>query len=78
MECLYNTQSNNVVAYCEHHRCSMTVRQMRTKNCLGKQCRHLQKNDKHQYWHQREVTKQKRKQRKERINNYLNDLYEMA
>ena len=74
MECLYNTHSENVVAYCKHHKCAMTVKQMRCKNCLGKQCHHLQKNENHQYWHQRELTKQKKKNRKERINNYVNSI----
>ena len=63
-QCLFNTCSNNVVGYCKYHHCYMTVKQMRHKECLKKQCFHLQKNDTHQYWHQREVTKQKRKDRK--------------
>ena len=74
MECLYNTHSNNVVAYCKYHHSGMTVKQMRCKNCLGKQCKHIQKNEEHQYWHQREVQKQKRKKRKENINNYVNSI----
>jgi hypothetical protein len=45
----------------------MTVRQMRMKSCLQKQCWHLVKNEKHPYWRQREGMKQKRKARKERI-----------
>lgn len=76
MECLYGTQSNNVVAYCRHHKCGMTVHQMKTKNCLGKQCNYLVKNEQHQYWHQRELAKQKRKARKERIDNYVNSIKE--
>lgn len=74
MECLYNTNSDNVVAYCQHHRCAMTVKQMRCKNCLGKQCHYLQKNESHQYWHQRDLKKQKRKNRKERIDNYVSSI----
>ena len=68
--CLFNTHSDNVVAYCRHHRCGMTVKQMKCKNCLGKQCYYLQKNEDHQYWRQREVMKQKRKDRKKMINEY--------
>lgn len=67
-ECLFNTHSDNVAAYCRYHRCGMTVKQMRCKNCLGKQCHHLVKNDEHPYWRQREVVKQKRKDRKQYIN----------
>lgn len=69
--CLFNTCSNNVVAYCKYHHCGMTVKQMKCKNCLGKQCRHLVKNDEHQYWRQRELVKQKRKNRKQSINAYV-------
>lgn len=69
--CLFNTCSDNVAAYCKYHRCYMTVKQMRCKNCLGKQCHYLVKNEDHQYWKQREVTKQKRKDRKRAINEYV-------
>ena len=69
--CLFNTYSNNVVAYCKLHRCSMTVRQMKCKNCLGKNCWHLAKNEQHDYWRQREVMKQRRKARKQAINEYI-------
>lgn len=69
--CLFNTCSNNVVGYCKHHHCGMTVKQMRCKNCLGKQCYYLVKNEQHVYWKQREVTKQQRKARRKAINEYL-------
>ena len=71
-ECLFNTNSDNVAAYCRHHRCYMTVKQMRCKDCLKKQCHYLVKNEDHQYWKQREMTKQKRQDRKRRINEYVN------
>ena len=71
MECLFNTKSNNVAAYCKHHHCGMTVKQMRQKNCLGKGCYYLVKNEQHDYWRQREVTKQRRKARKQAINDYV-------
>ena len=70
--CLFNTHSDNVAAYCRYHHCSMTVKQMRCKNCLAKQCYYLVKNEDHQYWKQREMTKQKRKNRKQMIDNYVN------
>jgi hypothetical protein len=74
MECLYNTYSDNVCGYCQNpcHPYAMTVRQMKCKNCLGKQCKHFVKNENHDYWRQREVMKQKRKDRKKAINEYLN------
>ena len=70
-ECLFNTYSNNCCAYCKLHHCSMTVKQMKAKECLQKQCWHLMKNENHQYWKQRDALKQKRKDRKQAIHNYL-------
>ena len=48
---------------CLHHRL-LTVKEIKQRNCLGKQCWHLCKNEDHAYWKQRELTKQKRKNRK--------------
>ena len=67
MECLYGCKSNNICAYCKHHAVGLTVKQMRHKGCLQKQCWYLQKNEQHDWWRQREVIKQKRKNRKEAI-----------
>ena len=76
MKCLYNSYSDNIVAYCLDpcHPYAMTTAQMRCKNCLGKQCEHLKKELRHPYWHQREVMKQKRKNRKKAINTYVNQV----
>jgi len=52
----------------------MTVKQMKAKNCLQKQCWHLAKNEEHPYWRQRDNTKQKRKNRKQAINDYVNSV----
>lgn len=70
-ECLFHSESNNVAAFCLHHHCGMTVKQMKCKNCLQKECRHLVKNDEHKYWRQRELIKQKRKERKQAINDFI-------
>lgn len=74
--CLFNTQSNNVAAYCKHHHCYVTVKQMKTKNCLGKQCHYLVKNEQHDYWRHRAAMKQKRKDRKKAINDYVSNVKE--
>ena len=71
MECLFHTESKNVAAYCKYHKCGMTVKQMKCKNCLGKQCHYLVKNENHDYWRQRAKTKQLRKDRKIAINEYV-------
>lgn len=73
--CLFNTCSSNIVAYCKHHHCGMTTKQMKSKNCLGKNCWYLQKNDNHPYWKQREAIKQKRINRKKEINDYIESLH---
>jgi hypothetical protein len=52
----------------------MTVKQMKAKGCLQKQCWHLIKNEQHAYWRQREVTKQKRKDKKQMINMYVENI----
>ena len=70
-ECLFHSCSNNIAAYCRYHHASMTVKQMKCKNCLQKECRYLAKNYEHQYWRQRELVKQKRKARKQRINDMI-------
>ena len=61
---LYGTCSENCAGYCKYHKCHMTVKQIRGKNCLSKNCWHLEKNLEHEWWEQRERTKQKRKNRK--------------
>ena len=64
--CLFNTKSSNVAAYCRLHKCNMTVKQIKCKECLNKQCWYLQKNEDHNWWKQREIIKQKKKARKMR------------
>ena len=66
--CLFNTYSDNVAGYCKLHHCSMTVKQIKNKECLFKQCWHLQKNENHDWWRQRDVMKQKRKEKKNTFN----------
>lgn len=67
METLYGTCSENCAGYCRRHCCHMTVKQIKKRNCLGKQCWHFIKNEDHMWWTQREATKQKRIARKERL-----------
>lgn len=70
-ECLFGTCSNNVAAYCRLHHKSMTVKQIKCKDCLQKECWHLVKNETHQYWRQRELIKQKKKNKKQMMNDYI-------
>ena len=61
---LYDSYSDNCCAYCKYHGCFMTAKQMTKKECLKKQCRHLQKNEDHDIWKQRARMKEKRQKRK--------------
>lgn len=71
--CLYNTHSDNVAGYCALHHCNLTVKQIKCRECLGKQCHHLRKNENHDWWRQREVVKQRRIERKIALDNYVNN-----
>lgn len=64
MEVLYGTCSENCAGYCHLHGAGLTVKQIRNKDCLAKNCWHLEKKE-HEWWNQRERTKEKRKNRKE-------------
>lgn len=74
MKCLFNSESNNCCGYCKYHLANLTVKQMRAKECLQKECRHLVKNTEHQYWRQRERAKQNKKLKKKMLNNYIMSL----
>ena len=65
-KCLYGTRSSNTLAYCHKHHCALTPQQLKQKQCLAKHCNALQKHE-HPYWEQREKSKQKRKERKVRL-----------
>ena len=57
-------EKSRACAFCRHHHCYLTVKQVRQHECLQKQCWYLQKNEHHSWWRQREVLKQKRKERR--------------
>ena len=61
---LYNTEINErrCVGFCWKHHCHITSTQLRQKECLKKQCNALEKYE-HEFWHQREIMKMKRKNR---------------
>lgn len=71
MEVLYGTCSENCAGYCRKHACGLTVKQIRNRECLAKNCWHLQKNESHEWWEQRNRTKARRKIRKENIKKVL-------
>lgn len=64
MNCLYGTESDNVCAYYRRHQKGLTVRQVRKKECLKKNCWYLVKYEQHEWWNQRRLTKERRKANK--------------
>lgn len=63
---LYNSYAKDPCAYCRLKGVSLTVNQLKMKECLKKQCKWLSKY-KHEYWNEREKIKALRKERKERL-----------
>ena len=56
---------NHSCGFCRHHSCSLTAKQMKAKNCLGKQCDALERYTNHDFWRQHEQKKELRKARKQ-------------
>lgn len=69
---LYGSEfdKNRACGFCVHHHCYLTVKQVRQHDCLKKQCFHLKKNEEHDWWRQRDIMKQKRKDRKAKYDIY--------
>lgn len=55
VECAFNQQAkrSNCVAYCENHKCYLTITQLKNMKCLQKQCRYLSKDTTHKFWIER-------------------------
>lgn len=65
MACKLGGSPKHICGYCRLHRCTVTVKQLKSRRCLQKQCRALVRVD-HPFWAAREKSKQLRKTRKER------------
>lgn len=52
------------IGYCCYHRCYVTATQIKTKECLRKQCRALERYE-HEFWRQRELKKINKKKSRE-------------
>lgn len=65
LQSLYNTEisEKRCIGYCSRHHCYLSTTQLKQKECLKKQCTHLERHE-HEFWRQRELTKTRRKQRK--------------
>ena len=60
---LNNSYARSPCAYCKLHKCSLTVKQVKQRNCLGKQCWHMNRYE-HEWWKQKQALKEKKKQNK--------------
>ena len=61
---IFGNYLKNPVAYCALHKGCLSVKEMKNKECLSKECFHLRKNEKHEYWNQRRILKERKKLRK--------------
>ena len=64
---LYDTYSNNVCGRCKLKNCNLTVKQVKSKKCLQKNCWHFVKYENHEWWKQRDILKQKKKEKKKAL-----------
>ena len=64
---LYGSQiaRSRAVGYCPYHKAALTTKTLKRHNCLGKQCKELQKYEDHDFWRQREQKKSLRKLNKQ-------------
>lgn len=54
------------VAYCNLHKCVLSMKQMRGKECIQKSCWHMRRLD-HPYWETRQDRRRMRKERRARL-----------
>lgn len=70
METLYCGDSNNCAGYCKRHHVGLTVKQLKQRECLKKQCRHFERKEDHMYWTQRAAVKRKKKEKRNMMNEW--------
>lgn len=62
---------NRAVGFCRHHRCCLSVKQLKAHECLQKNCWYLVKYEDHEWWFQRDLMKQRRKAKKQMLKEKL-------
>ncbi len=74
--CLYNTESYfcRCVGYCDFHKSFLTTKQIKAKNCLGKQCNALIRQASHPFWVERTLAKLDKKLKKQEATAKLHDI----
>lgn len=63
LECAFHQKAKRTrcVAYCENHKCYLTIVQLKSMKCLQKQCKHLTRIENHQFWIERAKRKRGKK-----------------
>lgn len=56
---------NRAVGYCHYHKAALTVKTLKCKECLKKQCDAFKKYEEHDFWRQHEQKKAIRKAKKQ-------------
>lgn len=56
---------NRAVGYCHFHKAALTVKTMKCKECLKKQCGAMERYGEHDFWRQHAQKKNLRKARKQ-------------
>lgn len=64
---LNDTYAKSPCAYCRKHCCSLTVKQLKGRECLKKNCWYLVKYPEHEWWKQRELLKAKKKAKRKEM-----------
>lgn len=70
MKTLFGTEAplERCVGYCYYHKKWVTAKQMGRKGCIQKHCGAFEVREAHPVWEQRRKAKEKRKERKEWLN----------
>lgn len=58
--------SSNPVGYCHYHRMTLSTKQLKSKQCLEKNCNRLSKYEEHGFWKQLEEQNKKKEQLKQK------------
>ena len=61
---------NRAVGYCHFHKAALTVKTMKCKECLRKQCDALERYGDHDFWRQHAQKKVMKKAKKQILNSY--------
>lgn len=71
-------EKSNCCGYCKLKHKYLTVRQMKNKQCLGKQCNALSKLEEHPFWDKRARKLQGKKMAHQEINFSINEMIEKS